>query len=120
MWYQVELPEPVMMTEVQFDSAGGGPLGRAARAGGPGAPAPTTGYARQDQIRVSLDGRTWGSPVAAGQGTPLTTAAFSPVRARFVRVTQTGTVPGAPPWVVQSFRISRAPDASTPGRTVTP
>jgi mono/diheme cytochrome c family protein len=104
MWYQVELPNPVMIAEVQFDSAGGGPLGRAVRAGGPG----TTGYARQYEVRVSLDGRTWGTPVATGQGTPLTIAAFRPVRGRFVRVTQTGTGAGAPPWVVQSFRISVA------------
>jgi mono/diheme cytochrome c family protein len=114
MWYQVELPESVMVTDVQFDSAGGGVLGRATRAGGPGAStssAPTTGYARQYEIRVSPDGRTWGTPVASGAGTPLTIAAFPPVRGRFVRVTLTGAAAGAPPWVVQSFRISRAPGA---------
>lgn len=110
MWYQVELPETVMLAEVQFDAAGGGPLGRAARAGGTGA-SPTTGYARLYQIQVSTDGRTWTAPVASAVGTPLNVQSFGPVRARFVRVTLTGTDTGAPAWVVQHFRLSRAPDA---------
>ncbi len=122
MWFQVELPQAVELTEVQFDAAGGGPLGsagrgggRGARAGGPPAPpAPvvTPGYARQYQVQVSTDGRTWSAPLVSGAGTPLTVAAFAPVRAKFVRITQTGTDANAPAWVIQNLRLFRTPTAA--------
>ena len=117
MWFQVALPEPVLLTEVQFDAAGGGPLGSVGRGGGrggrggaaPAAEPPTPGYPRAYQVQVSMDGTTWSSPVASGQGLPLTVASFAPVRARFVRITQTGSDAGAPAWVVQNLRLFRAP-----------
>jgi hypothetical protein len=134
MWFQVELPEAATVTELQFDAAGGGRLGggggnrgRGARGappagaetgaadrgdagGGPGAapPTPAIGYARRFRVDVSLDGSKW-QAVAEGPGAPLTTAAFQPVRARYVRIVQTGELPGAPPWVVQNLRIFRKP-----------
>ena len=64
------------------------------------------GYARQFRIEVSLDGTAWQS-MAEGSGTPLTTAAFAPTRARYVRIIQTGDASGAPAWVVQNLRIYR-------------
>jgi hypothetical protein len=67
-------------------------------------PAPAIGYARQYRVEVSLDGSTW-QPVAEGSGAPLTTAAFRPTRAKFVRITQTADVADAPPWVVQNLRV---------------
>jgi mono/diheme cytochrome c family protein len=131
MWFQIELPEPAAVTEVQFDAAGGGRLGGgnrgrggrgaapgAAGAGAPGradvtagrgastSPAAAIGYARQFRVEVSLDANTW-QPVAEGSGTPLTTAAFRPTRAKFVRITQTADVADAPPWVVQNVRVFR-------------
>jgi mono/diheme cytochrome c family protein/glucose/arabinose dehydrogenase len=120
MWFQVELPEPVRLTEVQFDAAGGGPLGSAGRGGGrggrggaaapePAGPPPTPGYPRAYQVQVSLDGNTWSAPVITGRGTPLTVASFAPVSARFVRITQTASEAGAPPWVVQNLRVFTAP-----------
>ena len=123
------------MTEVQFDAAGGGRLGggggnrgrggRGAAPAGAGTggadagrsrpaaaarrpPPPVLGYARQFRVDVSLDGNKW-QPVAEGSGAPLTTAAFKPVRARYVRIVQTAERPGAPPWVVQNLRIFRTP-----------
>ena len=135
MWFQVELPEPVTVAEVQFDAAAGGRLGggtgaRAplpARGGAPappqvGAPAPPTtdgpgavvrpepGFAREYQIQLSLDGKDWGKPVAAGPGQPLTVAALRPTRARYLRITQTGSVAGAPAWVIQNLRIYELPN----------
>jgi mono/diheme cytochrome c family protein/glucose/arabinose dehydrogenase len=119
MWFQIELPEPMEITEVQFDAAGGGPLGSAGRGGGrgrggaaapvPAGPPPTPGFPRQYQVQVSTDGRTWSAPVAQGQGSALTIASFAPVRATFVRITQTGTAANAPAWVIQNLRIFRAP-----------
>jgi mono/diheme cytochrome c family protein len=134
MWFQVELPEAATVTEVQFDAAGGGRLGggggnrgrgRGARGAAPGAAetagadagdagvgrggAPAViGYARQFRVELSLDGHTW-QPVAEGSGAPLTTAAFKPGRAKYVRISQTAEAPAAPPWVVQNLRIFRTP-----------
>ena len=121
MWFQVELPEAATLAEVQFDAAGGGRLGggggnrgrggrgAAAGAAAPEAPAPppVIGYARQFKVEISTDGASW-QPVAAGSGAPLTTAPFKPVRAKYVRITQTGDVTGAPAWVVQNLRIYRS------------
>ena len=48
------------------------------------------------KVQLSMDGKTWGAPVAQGEGAPATTiATFRPVQAKFVRVTQTGR-PRAP------------------------
>jgi hypothetical protein len=103
---------------------GGGNRGRGLRGAPPGTGAPDAGdagagrgaavaappivigYARQFRIDVSMDGNAW-QPVAEGSGTPLTTAAFTPTRARYVRITQTGDATGAPAWVVQNLRIYR-------------
>lgn len=125
MWFQVELPEPAMIAEVSFDAGapGGRGVGRGGqrglppaggRGGAPGAApagrgaAPTVfgsfpvGY----RVQVSTDGKTWSAPVAEGKGSPSTTiAAFSPVRARFLRITQTDQVENALPWSVLNFRV---------------
>jgi mono/diheme cytochrome c family protein len=101
MWLQVELPQAVRLTELQFVSPtiGGG------RAG----PAQSThpvGY----RVEVSTDGTGWGTPVAEGAGAPGTmTITFAPVTAKFVRITQTAGAPGAPPWSMRLLRLYRAP-----------
>ncbi len=141
MWFQIELPEARLITEVQIDSpvtfagrgggpgAGGPPAAPAAGAAAPpagagaaAAPAPAaaqvppaappqppamvSSFARGYRVQVSSDGKTWSAPVAEGQGSgPLTAIPFSPVRARFVRITQTATVADAPPWVIQRIRL---------------
>jgi mono/diheme cytochrome c family protein len=151
MWFEVELPEAVMVAEVQFDAAAGGRLGGggggraqppipggtaaspqpsgvptspnapSSPAGpqpgrGAGAalvpPPPVPGFPRQYQVQVSLDGKDWGKPVAMGQGSPLTIVALRPIKARFIRITQTGSVPDAPAWVIQNFRVYEAPAAT--------
>jgi hypothetical protein len=62
-----------------------------------------------------MDGASWGSPVATGQGGGLMTAiAFRPVRARFVRITQTETVSDGPPWTMQRLRLYQPPAQATP------
>jgi hypothetical protein len=56
-------------------------------------------------VQVSLDGVSW-KPVAAGQGAAGTMAiAFAPVQAKFVRITQTATADGAPPWAMQNLKL---------------
>jgi mono/diheme cytochrome c family protein len=101
MWYQVELPAPTMVSEIQFDAfAVGGRGGAGAPDGGPAAR-----YPREYQVQISQNGAQWSQPVARGQGSRLTTIAFTPVRATFIRITQTATVPNAPVWSIQNFRV---------------
>jgi mono/diheme cytochrome c family protein len=161
MWVQVEFPEALAVSEVQFIAPGGGPgrggpapaappaasapaSGRgqapdapavgatapaaaaaqappstpapAAPAGQP--PAPAAGQAtagppaatvaappRDYQIQVSMDGTKWSTPVARGQLSMFTAAAFAPVRAKFVRVTETAAPAGLGPLSIQNIRF---------------
>jgi len=57
-----------------------------------------------------MDGKTWSNPIAQGKGEGArTTITFPPTRAKFVRITQTETVPDAPSWSVRNLRIYEAP-----------
>jgi putative membrane-bound dehydrogenase-like protein len=123
MWFQLELPEAVRLTEIQFESPGqggrGGGRGRGAApdaapgAGQAAAPAPPPQAAtpasaspRRYKVEVSTDGTTWSAPVAEGEGTGTsTTITFTPVRAKFVRITQTGAADGPTPWSIQRLRL---------------
>jgi mono/diheme cytochrome c family protein len=115
MWLQVELPQPILLTEIQFESSGVAPDAAPAVPGAPtrtgngrgavGAPPPPLGFPRGYQVQVSMDGSTWGKPVAQGQGAGLRTDInFNPVRARFVRLTQTAAAPDAR-WSVERLRL---------------
>ena len=120
MWFTVELPQPVVVTEVQFDSISVIPRparGAAppAAAGGRGAAGmvPIVQYPRGYTLQVSEDGSTWGQPVAEGKGKGAhTTVSFAPTRAKFVRLTQTDSAADAPPWSIRNLKIYEAP--STP------
>jgi mono/diheme cytochrome c family protein len=126
MWLQVELPQAVNVTEVQFDSVGsfgrggggrnaaplpapGAPTGRGGRGGrgGPGGGvAPAIGYPRAYDVQVSMDGKKWSKPVAQGKGEGShTTIAFAPTQAKFVRITQTDNIADAPAWSVRNLRV---------------
>jgi hypothetical protein len=101
MWFQIELPAPLMLTELQFDSpiVGGGRSG----------PPPAATFPRAYQVQVSSDGTTWSAPVAQGEGSGRTTSiTFTPVRVRFVRITQTAAVTNAPPWSIERLRLYQA------------
>jgi putative membrane-bound dehydrogenase-like protein len=101
MWLQVELPEPVTLTEIQFSSSLAGGRG--------GAPALWT-FPRRYQVQTSTDGTAWSAPVAEGQGVPGTMViAFPAVRARFVRITQTASAPDAPAWSMRQLRLYESP-----------
>ena len=109
MWVSVELPQPAMVTEVQFESnAIGGGRGR----GGPQI-TPTFGFPRGYSLQVSTDGKAWSKPVAEGKGDgQRTTIGFAPTRAKFIRITQTDTVTDAPSWSIKSLRVFEAPSSS--------
>ena len=131
MWFQVELPAAVQLTEIQFESPAqggrGGGGGRAAAAAqaqaaapGAGAPAPAAPPAftppppaspRQFKVEVSMDGTSWGTPVAQGEGRGQSTMiTFAPVRAKYLRITQTGTAEPPAPWSIQRLRLYEVSD----------
>jgi mono/diheme cytochrome c family protein len=110
MWFTIDLAQPATVTEVQFDSnvIGGGGGGRGGRGGQP--PTPIIGYPRGYSVQVSIDGTSWGSPVATGKGEGMhTTITFEPARARFIRITQTEAAADAPAWSIRNLRIYEAP-----------
>ena len=114
MWFQVELPQPVSVTELQFASTaggrggGGGGRGAVAAPGAAPAPAPTAGYPRGFKVEASVNGTTWVTTAEGrGAGSP-TIIAFRPVPAKFVRITQTAPAEGPATWSIQQLRIYEA------------
>jgi mono/diheme cytochrome c family protein/glucose/arabinose dehydrogenase len=116
MWFLIELPEETAVTELQFNSAGGGFGGRG-RGGRGVAPAPGAApqapvvppgpYPRGYRVDVSLNGTAW-TTVAEGTGTPGTmTIAFAPTTAKYIRITQTETAEDAGIWSMQRLRLYR-------------
>ena len=94
-WFQIELPEPITLWDLNFDSS----VGDGASAGLP------RGY----KVQVSLDGSKWSEPVAEGKGRgPFTMISLHPVQARFLRVTLTMSAPDAPAWAISRTQILRA------------
>jgi hypothetical protein len=84
MWIQIELPTAVTITETQIEGL-----------------AP-----RRYSVQVSPDGTSWGAPVAEGEGqTPLTVIPFEPVRAKFIRITQTGSAEKGELWIIRRLRL---------------
>jgi mono/diheme cytochrome c family protein len=142
MWLQIELPQAMNVTELQFDSIGGagrgggggggrnaaplpapgtppgrGAPGAAPSPGGPGGGAAAgLGYPRAYDVQVSADGKKWSKPVASGKGDGAhTTITFAPVKTQFVRITQTDNIPDAPAWSVRNLRLyeAKAPAGGT-------
>lgn len=84
MWFQIELPTPVTLTEMQFKSPA------INRGRGKDSPPPIHTYPREYDVAVSMDGKQWTNVITKGVGTgPSTTIRFDPVQTRFVRMTLT-------------------------------
>jgi mono/diheme cytochrome c family protein len=96
MWFQIELPGIANVGEIQFDSQ--------VIPGNKGEPPVSTapgGY----RVDVSDDGKTWSQPIAEGRGGGRTTTiTFAPVKARFIRLTQTTEGDGTTPWTMERLR----------------
>jgi len=57
------------------------------------------------EITVSVDGKSWSSSLVKGQGTqPLTEIYFSGVKAKFIKIIQTGRRPGKY-WSIHDLQI---------------
>ena len=103
MWFQVELPAAVTLQEIQFDSPNQG--------GTRNGPPPIATYPRGYQVQVSVDGQSWSEPIVKGQGTAVATViTFAPVRARFVRITETAAADSPAPWSIQGMKLFQAPE----------
>ncbi|MGV3533866.1 MAG: DUF7133 domain-containing protein, partial [Chthoniobacteraceae bacterium] len=92
MWFQVELPEETLISGLRLDTA-----------------ASPNDYPRGYKVEVSADGQTWSKPVATGKGSGVVTdISFEPVRAKFVKITQTGSVKGLY-WSIHEMQITAPP-----------
>ena len=105
MWFEVELPQPIALTEIEFTSPTQG--------GGRNGPPPVSTFPRGLRVDVSTDGATWTSVAPDAVASPgVTTIAFSPVQARWVKLSLTTTPENGPPWSMQRLRIYQG---KTPG-----
>jgi hypothetical protein len=87
-WFQVDMASTNTMYRLVLDAA-----------------ASSSDYPRGYQVNLSNDGITWGSPVATGAGSSaLTTISFPTNTARYIRVTQTGSVGGLW-WSIHEFNV---------------
>ena len=86
------------------------------RPGGGGPPVGVSTHPRAYEVHVSLDGQAWGLPVATGKGAPGSTTIVleRPVRARYIRITQTGTDETAPAWSVARLQVYGPPAPASP------
>jgi glucose/arabinose dehydrogenase/mono/diheme cytochrome c family protein len=114
MWFQIELPDAFTVTEVQLDSAAPGsgflvltpPRGQTPTPGRGGFGLPTARGPVAYTLQLSMDGMTWGTPVAQGAGeTPTTVIPFAAAQARFLRITQTGAAANGEFWGIQQVRL---------------
>jgi mono/diheme cytochrome c family protein len=84
MWFQVELPKPATVSEIQFKSQ---PISRGWR---PGSPPPIHTYPRGYDLEVSTDGTQWTKIISNGKGIGQNSIIrFSPVQTKFIKLTLT-------------------------------
>ncbi|WNR46221.1 discoidin domain-containing protein [Paenibacillus roseipurpureus] len=73
--FTIDMKVPTTLNGIEMDSTGS-----------------NNDYARGYAVYVSMDGVTWGSPIATGTGTnKIITVEFAPQVARYLKVVQTGT-----------------------------
>ena len=90
-WYQIELPAETLIAGVTMDCGN------------------ASDYPRGYKVETSLDGSQWVAAVASGRGTgTLTQISFPPVKARFVRITQTAGAKDRP-WSIAELQVLAAP-----------
>lgn len=83
MWFQVEFPKPVSLSEIQFKSP-------SIRRGRGNEPPPIPTAPRGYNVELSDDGKTWTKVVSNGEGTGSnSTIRFAPAMAKFMRMTLT-------------------------------
>lgn len=104
MWFQIGLPEPVWLSEIQFTS------NWHRRGRGDDAPPPLLTAPMAYQVQVSMDGLTWSDPIAEGEPEDVVTIIkFPPTRAAFVRITQTANSDEPRNWYMQKMKLFASP-----------
>ena len=99
MWFQIELPQETLIGGLALDSAKS-----------------PSDYPRGYEVALSTDGTTWGKPVATGKGgSAITDIAFAPAKAKFIKITQTGSVNGLF-WSIHDIQVFAAADAAKAAR----
>jgi hypothetical protein len=94
MWFQIELPQETKIAGLELDSMKS-----------------PNDYPRGYTVEISSDGSTWKS-VSTGKGNgPITNIVFSPAKAKFIRITQTGSVAGNF-WSIHELQIFAANDTA--------
>lgn len=92
-WFAVEFPQARVVSTLEMM-----------------APTSGKGYPRNFTVEVSNDGTLWQTVVADGKGEAhAVRAVFTPVTAKFVRVTLKTPESDAAPWAMQKFRIFAPP-----------
>ncbi len=92
MWLRIELPEAALLSAVRLESV-----------------KTTRFYPRGYEVHASLDGETWGKPIATGKGEgPITEISFPATRAKFLRLTCTAN-DAANRWAVDELQLYTAP-----------
>ncbi len=103
MWYEIELPRETTISGLELDAGDS-----------------TRDYPRGYRIDLSSDGQNWGSPVAAGQGRGVfTEIAFPPAKARFIRITQTGSAEGLF-WSIHELQVLKPPQPRAQAKAPAP
>lgn len=98
MWFQIELPQATEIDGLELDAG-----------------TSTQDYPRGYKVELSGDGQRWGKPVAIGQGTgPQTEIVFPTAKAKFIRITQTGSVPGLF-WSIHELQVLKPGQPVKPG-----
>jgi mono/diheme cytochrome c family protein/glucose/arabinose dehydrogenase len=88
MWFQIELPQETIITEISLNTS-----------------LSPRDYPRGYKVELSADGHTEWKSVASGRGIGwLTEITFPPASAKFIRITQTGSVNGLF-WSIHDLQI---------------
>jgi mono/diheme cytochrome c family protein len=94
MWFQIELPQETLLAGLQLECVKS-----------------PNDYPRGYRLELSSDGSTWKS-VAIGKGSgPVTDIPFTPAKAKFLRITQTGSVNGLY-WSIHELQVFAANDTA--------
>ena len=107
MWFEIELPRPARLTEIQFQSPNPGADGMAAVSNS-GAPVNTpegSGFPRRFRVEVSADGSTWQTVAEAAASGRSTTVTFTSIDAARIRLTLTASDASSPAWSIQDLRL---------------
>jgi mono/diheme cytochrome c family protein len=94
MWFQIELPQETKLAGIELECMKS-----------------PNDYPRGYNLELSADGTTWKS-VVTGKGKGSTTdISFAPTKAKFIRITQTGTAPGNF-WSIHELQVFAANDTA--------